>query len=162
MKPRNSSRDKCTPRLRVGCITTALALMLSNSACFADSRWSGDAGSLTLPRNHQPGYQPTIRFCIELDKESGRYSAHNDIQARFNRIWMNQHKAKTNNDAQAELLKLAVKALYKSFYKRSAGAQRFLPDQDGRIKIQRVSRYQLDYNVRANSDALQLGVDVSF
>lgn len=162
MKPRNSASDKCNGNSKASHILASLTLLIASAQCLAEPRWSGDAGSLTLPPNHQPGYQPTIRFCIELDKESGRYNAHNAAQARFNRVWMNQHTAKTDSDARAELVKIAVKALYKSVYQRSASAQRFLPDQDGRIKIQRVSRYQVDYNLRANSDALRLGVDISF
>ncbi len=118
-------------------------------------------GELTLPADHRPGYQPTLRFCIEKDENSGSFIAHSTTQARFNRIWMDQHQAKTGDAAKKELIKLAAKALYRSLHKRASMS--FLPDEEGRVKIgKRNKHFAVDYNLHLRSSSLALGVAVNF
>lgn len=117
---------------------------------------------ITLPKNQQLNYRPTISFCIERDKTTGKFQAFNANQARFNRVWMEQNTAKQGSDATKALIKMGLKALYKSFHERSAGAKRYLPDEEGRVAISSFDRYQTDYRVHVRSDSLTLGVALAF
>ena len=118
-------------------------------------------GELTLPADHRPGYQPTLRFCIEKDEMTGSFIAHSATEARFNRIWMNQHRAKTGNAAKKELIKLGAKALYRAIHKRAS--MNFLPDENGRVRVAKSSKnFAVDYNLHLRSSSLAFGVAVNF
>lgn len=117
---------------------------------------------ITPSKNEKLNYRPTISFCIERDQTTGQFQAFNANQARFNRIWMDQKTAKHGNDATKALMKMGLKALYKSFHDRSAGAKRYLPDEDGRVAMSTFNRYQTDYQIHVRSDSLTLGVALTF
>lgn len=126
----------------------------------ADQAYS-NGGELTLPADYQPGYQPTLRFCIERDATTGDFIALNASEARFNRIWMNQHQAKTGKAAQKELIKLGAKALYRALYTRSSMG--FLPDENGRVHLaKKHSNFAVDYRLHLRSSSVAFGFAVNF
>ncbi|MFT7404560.1 hypothetical protein [Zhongshania sp.] len=125
--------------------------------------WASESvNDITPPKDEQLTYRPTISFCIERNQTTGQFQAFNANQARFNRIWMDQNTAKRGSDATKTLIKMGLKALYKSFHDRSAGAKRYLPDEEGRVAMSRFDRYQTDYQVHVRSDSLTLGVALAF
>ncbi|WP_372864277.1 hypothetical protein [Spongiibacter sp.] len=147
-----------TPLLQRAVLAIAAALLCSVSQAETSSVYDGE---LTLPADHRPGYQPTLRFCIEEDQTSGSFIAHSATQARFNRIWMNQHQAKTGKAAKKELIKLGAKALYRALHKRASMS--FLPDEEGRVKLGKPNKhFAVDYNLHLRSSSLALGVAVNF
>lgn len=141
-------------------VILALAATLLCTLAHAGKSNSYD-GELTLPADHRPGYQPTLRFCIEKDELTGSFIAHSATEARFNRIWMNQHRAKTGNAAKKELIKLGAKALYRAIHKRAS--MNFLPDENGRVRVAKSSKnFAVDYNLHLRSSSLAFGVAVNF
>ncbi len=116
---------------------------------------------LTLPSDHEPGYRPTLRYCVELDEVSGNFVAYNANEARFNRIWMDQHQAKTGSAAQKELLKLGAKALYRMIHRHMSLS--YLPDEEGRVQLaQQRQSVDIDYRVHLRSSSLALGFELNF
>lgn len=137
-------------------ICALVSLMLGSTAT------AQQGGSwLTLPADHQPGYQPTLRYCVELDEVSGNFVAHNANEARFNRIWMNQHQAKTGSAAQKELIKLGAKAIYRLLHQRISLS--YLPDEDGRVQLAHSRQsVDIDYRIHLRSSSLALGFELNF
>ena len=131
-------------------------------AVYADDWGKESANDITLSRHEKLNYHPTITFCIERDESTGKFQAINANQARFNRVWMDQNTAKHGSDATKALLKMAVKAVYKSFHDRSAGAKRYLPDEEGRVSVAGYNQYETDYQIHLGSDSLTLGLAVAF
>ena len=133
--------------------------LLCHSA--AAEHFPGSFRQLPAAPSYLDGYRPTLQFCIELDEESGRYQALSASEARFNRSWLEEDQALSGNDAQKALLKMGLRALYQSFYQRSAGAQQFLPDQDGKIKLKRSRVPSMNYRVNVSGDSLRLGMELT-
>ncbi|MBW2941683.1 hypothetical protein [Zhongshania aquimaris] len=129
---------------------------------FGDNWGKESVNDITLPRHEKLSYRPTITFCIERDESTGKFQAFNANQARFNRVWMEQNNAKHGSDASKALIKMGIKALYKSFHNRSAGAKRFLPDEEGRVAVSQFTEYDADYKVHLSSDSITLGLALAF
>ncbi|WP_269620077.1 hypothetical protein [Zhongshania sp. BJYM1] len=139
-----------------------LSCGLMPCAAFSDTWGRESVNDITLPLNQKLSYQPTISFCIERDEATGNFQAFNANEARFNRVWMDQNSAKQGNDATKALLKMGLKALYKSFHDRSDGAKRYLPDEEGRVAVSNFDGYKTDYSVHVRSDSLTLGIALAF
>ena len=142
------------------CERCALFVLFSLMICPAVKAQQTGAW-LTLPADHQPGYRPTLRYCVELDEVSGNFVAHNANEARFNRIWMNQHQAKTGSAAQKELIQLGAKALYRMIHRRMSLS--YLPDEEGRVQLAQQSQsVNIDYRIHLRSSSLALGFELNF
>lgn len=149
------SRSKIAMLLSV----TSLAFAgMCNANPFSDSY----GGELTLPQEHKIGYRPSMAFCIEKNATTGNYQAYSSTQARFNQVWMNQDRAKVGNAATKELFKIGVKALYKALHSRLGAVKHYVPNQNGQLATKTTKDYSIDYNLRVNSDTLQLGLAMTF
>ena len=149
------------------CLSKIHYLLLVACGLLPCSAFSSDWGTdtmndVTVAKSQKLNYRPTISFCIERDETTGKFHAFNTDQARFNRVWMEQNSAKHGSQATKELIKMGFKAIYKSFYKRSAGAKRFLPDEEGRVAVSNYSDYKTDYSVHLSSDSLTFGLALAF
>ncbi|CAA0087481.1 Uncharacterised protein [Zhongshania aliphaticivorans] len=139
-----------------------LSLGLASCNAMADAWGKETVNDITLPRNQKLNYQPTISFCIERNVNTGKFQAFNANQARFNRVWMDQNSAKHGSAATKALVKMGLKALYKSFHGRSSVAKNYLPNENGRVVMSNYSRYKTDYSVQVRSDSLTLGLALAF
>ncbi|WP_414729688.1 hypothetical protein [Zhongshania aliphaticivorans] len=139
-----------------------ITLAVSSGNCLSQHWGVPTPNDITLPHDQKLGYQPTVRFCVERDKDTGNFQAFNANQARFNRVWMDQDNAKQGSDAIHTLVKMGFKRLYKSFHERSRGAKRFLPNEEGSIAAPSFSQYKTDYIVHLRSDSVTLGVAMAF
>lgn len=139
-----------------------LSCGLMPCAAFSDTWGQETVNDVTVAHSQTLNYRPTISFCIERDETTGNFQAFNANQARFNRVWMDQNSAKQGSDATKALLKMGLKALYKSFHDRSDGAKRYLPDEEGRLAESNFEGYKTDYSVHVRSDSLTLGFAVAF
>lgn len=139
-----------------------LILSIVSGNCLAQEWGVQTPNDITLPHDQKLGYQPTLSFCIERDTETGNYQALNANQARFNQVWMDQNNAKQGSDAIHALVKMGIKRLYKSFYARSSGAKRYLPNEEGSIAVPKFSKYETDYRLHLRSDSVALGVAMAF
>lgn len=135
---------------------------LTPGTAVGDNWATESVNDITPPKNEQLTYRPTISFCIKRNQTTGQFQAFNANQARFKRIWMDQNIAKQGSDATKALIKMGLKALYKSFHDRSAGAKRYLQDEEGRVATSSFDRYSTDYQVHVRSDSLTLGVALAF
>jgi hypothetical protein len=139
-----------------------ITLSIASGNCLAQEWGLQTRNDITLPKDQKIGYRPTLSFCIERDEVTGSFHAYNANQARFNQIWMDQKNAKQGSDAIHALVKMGIKHLYKSFYARSSGAKRFLPNEEGSIAVPKFSKYETDYKLHLRSDSVALGVAMAF
>ncbi|GAB3378994.1 hypothetical protein GCM10027567_22080 [Spongiibacter taiwanensis] len=123
----------------------------------ADSRYQGH----TLPQASYAGYQPSIQVFVEQDA-SGQFHAINAEHARFNRVWMDQDRARVGNDAVKALLKMAVKHLYRLAYQRGGADRFYLPNEEGRISLRGDDGMDLDYRLHLSSNEVMVGFEMNF
>jgi len=113
----------------------------------------------------QQGYQPTRTFTIIADQEHGnQLVAVDDVDLRFNVLWMEQYqpgyKSRSGGAALGEVVRGYLRSAYKSLRSHHAQTLSSLPDENGMGRMQPSS--DVEYHLNWNGGDFKLGIEYEF